>query len=104
MVTKVRKLPSPWRSPMEKVLYVIAFMSDTGSNGQIVYIVEESSAGNVFDVNRTTGDVYPTLPVDYEERHSHWLLVQARDGSQTSSQGTNVNVTVSPPARSGLRY
>ena len=50
-----------------------------GENGRLHYTIRESSRGNVFDVDMTSGEIYPALPVDYEKARSHWIIVQASD-------------------------
>ena len=66
-----------------------------GENGRLHYTIRESSRGNVFDVDMTSGEIYPALPVDYEKARSHWIIVQASDSSFENPSDTNINVSVS---------
>jgi len=82
--------------PRTVVARVVANDADSGPNGEIVYefsSLTRNSFGHIFAVTNTSGDVYVTGPVDYEERTAYQLVVVARDRGP-ESVATSVTVTV----------
>ena len=82
--------------PRTVVARVVATDPDSGLNGQIVYefsSLTKNSFGHIFAVTNTSGDVYVTGSVDYEERTVYQLVVVARDLGPESVP-TSVTVTV----------
>lgn len=64
---------------------ILASDSDSGSNGEITYSVEEDDEDATFLLNPVTGVFNVTRPLDYESQQYYILTVQARDGGGLSS-------------------
>ena len=84
--------------PRTVIARVVATDADAGLNGQVVYefsSLTASSFGHIFAVTNTSGDVYVTGPVDYEERTVYQLVVVARDlGPESVAESVTVTVKV----------
>ncbi|KAL0175433.1 hypothetical protein M9458_027763, partial [Cirrhinus mrigala] len=67
------------------VAAILASDSDSGSNGEITYSIEEDDEDATFLLNPVTGVFNVTRPLDYESQQYFILTVQARDGGGLSS-------------------
>ena len=84
------------------VVKVTATDSDQGENGQIVYSLHTkntqsggTSASSYFLVNRNTGWIYVSKPLDFEAQELHELVVIARDqGAQPLETSALVSIRV----------
>uniref|UniRef100_A0A8D0CTE1 Cadherin domain-containing protein n=1 Tax=Sander lucioperca TaxID=283035 RepID=A0A8D0CTE1_SANLU len=79
----VYKASLPENSPPDtKVINVSATDADEGVNGDVTYQFGHVSDddGNVFSIDPKTGDIRVTGVIDFEERSSFEMRVQAKDG------------------------
>ncbi|NWY27813.1 PCDB1 protein, partial [Pheucticus melanocephalus] len=60
---------------------------DAGTNGEIVYSIFQNSEENLqtFKINPETGQIRLKKPLDYEEKKSYEIDVQATDGGGLST-------------------
>ncbi|NXL14630.1 PCDB8 protein, partial [Setophaga kirtlandii] len=77
------------------VVVVSASDLDEGTNGEIVYSIVQNSEENLqtFKINPETGQILLKKPLDYEEKKSYEIDVQATDGGGLSTH-CNVEVQV----------
>uniref|UniRef100_T1KWG2 Cadherin domain-containing protein n=1 Tax=Tetranychus urticae TaxID=32264 RepID=T1KWG2_TETUR len=86
------------------ILQVVATDSDEGSNGKIEYSLPtnrrpgsgtSSSESSYFEINKDTGWIYLSRPVDFESKDLHELVVVARDcGLQPLETSAFVSIRV----------
>lgn len=84
------------------ILKVTATDSDDGENGQIIYMLhskQQSGPGSTglsnFAINRQTGWIYVSKPLDFESHELHELVVIARDmGTQPLETSALVSIRV----------
>ncbi|XP_061899863.1 protocadherin beta-15-like [Entelurus aequoreus] len=64
------------------VITVSASDADEGVNGEITYQFSRMSdkSRNIFSLNDKTGEIFVTGEIDYEERSTHDVFVEAKDG------------------------
>uniref|UniRef100_A0A8D2MDM2 Cadherin domain-containing protein n=1 Tax=Zonotrichia albicollis TaxID=44394 RepID=A0A8D2MDM2_ZONAL len=77
------------------VVVVSASDLDEGTNGEIVYSIVQNPEENLqtFKINPETGQIRLKKPLDYEEKKSYEIDVQATDGGDLSTH-CNVEVQV----------
>ncbi|XP_041948154.1 protocadherin beta-16-like isoform X25 [Alosa sapidissima] len=69
------------------VVTVLATDADEGANGEVLYEFSRISdeAASLFAIDKFTGEIKVTGPIDFEEEISYELRVQAKDGSGLAS-------------------
>ncbi|XP_049721123.1 protocadherin Fat 1 isoform X2 [Elephas maximus indicus] len=67
-----------------EIIQVEATDKDLGPNGQVTYSILTDT--DKFSINSTTGLVKIVRPLDREERHLHYLKVEARDQAREEPQ------------------
>ncbi|XP_012431012.3 protocadherin beta-16-like [Taeniopygia guttata] len=69
------------------VVVVSASDLDAGTNGEIVYSIFQNSEENLqtFKINPETGQIHLKKPLDYEEKKTYEIDVQATDGGGLST-------------------
>uniref|UniRef100_A0A672QGH4 Protocadherin Fat 4 n=1 Tax=Sinocyclocheilus grahami TaxID=75366 RepID=A0A672QGH4_SINGR len=79
----------------QRVLIVSAFDQDSGPNGQLEYAIIEGNQENSFSINRATGEIRTTRPLDREKAAQYSLRVKATDrGSPPKSTAVKVLISV----------
>uniref|UniRef100_A0A8C2JVZ5 Protocadherin Fat 4 n=1 Tax=Cyprinus carpio TaxID=7962 RepID=A0A8C2JVZ5_CYPCA len=79
----------------QRVLIVSAFDKDSGPNGQLEYAIIEGNKENSFSINRATGEIRTTRPLDREKVAQYSLIVKATDrGSAPKSTAVKVLISV----------
>uniref|UniRef100_A0A673KND8 Protocadherin Fat 4 n=1 Tax=Sinocyclocheilus rhinocerous TaxID=307959 RepID=A0A673KND8_9TELE len=79
----------------QRVLIVSAFDQDSGPNGQLEYAIIEGNKENSFSINRATGEIRTTRPLDREKVAEYALRVKATDrGSPPKSTAVKVLISV----------
>uniref|UniRef100_A0A9J7XAC3 Protocadherin Fat 4 n=1 Tax=Cyprinus carpio carpio TaxID=630221 RepID=A0A9J7XAC3_CYPCA len=79
----------------QRVLIVSAFDQDSGPNGQLEYAIIEGNKENSFSINRATGEIRTTRPLDREKAAQYSLIVKATDrGSAPKSTAVKVLISV----------
>ncbi|XP_063058915.1 protocadherin beta-16-like isoform X1 [Engraulis encrasicolus] len=84
----VYKVGLPENSPSDTVVVTVsATDADEGANGEVTYEFSRISdkAARLFAIDRLTGEITVTGPIDFEERTEYELRVQAKDGSGLAS-------------------
>ncbi|CAG5988722.1 unnamed protein product [Menidia menidia] len=79
----------------QRVLIVSAVDLDNGPNGQLEYAIVDGNKENSFSMNRATGEIRTTRPLDREKISLYTLKVRASDRGlppKTSVVKVNVNV------------
>ncbi|CAH1264999.1 FAT4 [Branchiostoma lanceolatum] len=80
------------------VISVTAVDSDSGSDGTVVYSIEDGNFEQKFVIDELTGEIAVTLPLDRESTDSYSLTVKAMDSPSNSSHAlsnfTTVNITI----------
>ncbi|KAJ8918140.1 hypothetical protein NQ315_011597 [Exocentrus adspersus] len=77
------------------VAVVTASDPDLGPEGEVVYSLEDSDSDGTFKIDRLSGTIRTTKPLDFEERQVHSLLVFASDkGNPSLSSEATVTVNV----------
>lgn len=64
---------------------ILASDSDSGSNGEVTYSLEEDDDDSTFLVNPVTGVFNVTRPLDYEKQQYYIITVKAEDGGGQSN-------------------
>ncbi|XP_062392879.1 protocadherin beta-16-like isoform X4 [Sardina pilchardus] len=69
------------------VVTVSATDADEGANGEVTYEFSRISdkAARLFSIDKVTGEIKVTGPIDFEEKSDYELRVQAKDGSGLAS-------------------
>ncbi|NXP38794.1 PCDBF protein, partial [Leiothrix lutea] len=72
-------------SPLEQLVLVVRVTAsdpDEGSNGEVRYAFTQTSerSRQLFQLNRTTGEIRVVSNLDFEEAKSHKMVVKATDG------------------------
>lgn len=67
------------------VAAILASDSDSGSNGEVTYSLEEDDDDSTFLVNPVTGVFNVTRPLDYEMQQYYIITVKAEDGGGQAS-------------------
>lgn len=81
------------RFPGSIVAAILASDSDSGTNGEITYTLEEDDKDSTFLLNPVTGVFNVTQPLDYETQQYYILTAWAVDGGgQASSVRVYFNV------------
>lgn len=82
--------------PKGSVVAVISASDpDLGSDGEILYSLEDSDSDGTFKIDRSSGTIRTTKPLDFEERQVHSLIVFANDrGNPSLSSEASVTVNV----------
>ncbi|KAF5892830.1 protocadherin Fat 4, partial [Clarias magur] len=78
----------------QRVLVVSALDEDSGPNGQLEYAITEGNQENSFSINRATGEIRTTRPLDREKVAQYILRVKATDHG-ASPKSTAVKVIIS---------
>ncbi|XP_062874781.1 protocadherin Fat 4 [Trichomycterus rosablanca] len=79
----------------QRVLVVSALDQDSGPNGQLDYTMTDGNKENSFAINRGTGEIRTTRPLDREKVGRYVLKVQASDrGTPPRSAGVKVIINV----------
>ncbi|XP_015248433.1 PREDICTED: protocadherin Fat 4 [Cyprinodon variegatus] len=79
----------------QSVLMVTAVDLDSGASGQLEYAISEGNKENSFSINRATGEIRSTRPLDREKVPLYTLKVKATDrGSPPKSTAVKVLITV----------
>ncbi|XP_016096583.1 protocadherin Fat 4-like [Sinocyclocheilus grahami] len=79
----------------QRVLIVSAFDQDSGPNGQLEYAIIEGNKENSFSINRATGEIRTTRPLDREKVAQYALRVKATDrGSPPKNTAVKVLISV----------
>lgn len=77
------------------VAVVTASDPDLGPDGEVVYSLEDSDSDGTFKIDRLSGTIRTTKPLDFEERQVHSLAVFASDrGNPSMSSEATVTVNV----------
>ncbi|XP_030767379.1 fat-like cadherin-related tumor suppressor homolog isoform X3 [Sitophilus oryzae] len=77
------------------VATVTASDPDLGPDGEIVYSLEDSDSDGTFKIDKLSGTIRTTKPLDFEERQVHSLMVFAHDrGNPRLSSEATVTVNV----------
>ncbi|XP_053317380.1 protocadherin Fat 4 [Spea bombifrons] len=76
-----------------KIVAVSARDKDSGSNGQIDYTIVDGNKDGYFHINRVTGEVRSTRPLDREKVSQHTLTIKASDRG-TPLQSSIVKVII----------
>lgn len=63
----------------QRVLIVSALDLDSGPNGQLEYAIVDGNKDNSFSINRATGEIRTTRPLDREKVAQYGLKVKATD-------------------------
>lgn len=77
----------------QRVLVVSALDQDSGTNGQLDYTLTNGNKENSFSINRGTGEIRTTRPLDREKVPRYVLQIQASDGG-TPPKSTGVKVII----------
>lgn len=75
------------------VAVVTAFDPDLDDYGEVLYSLEDSDSDGTFKIDRLSGTIRTTKPLDFEERQVHSLIVFANDKG-TPSLSSEATVTV----------
>ncbi|XP_014858141.1 PREDICTED: protocadherin Fat 4 isoform X1 [Poecilia mexicana] len=79
----------------QRVLMVTAVDLDSGNNGQLEYAITEGNKENSFSINRATGEIRTTRPLDREKVALYALKVKATDrGSPPKNTAVKVLINV----------
>uniref|UniRef100_A0A4W5QMW1 FAT atypical cadherin 4 n=1 Tax=Hucho hucho TaxID=62062 RepID=A0A4W5QMW1_9TELE len=79
----------------QRVLMVSAMDQDSGPNGQLEYAIIDGNKENSFSVNRATGEIRTTRPLDREKLAQYALKVKATDrGNSPKSTAVKVLINV----------
>ncbi|XP_050293822.1 fat-like cadherin-related tumor suppressor homolog isoform X3 [Anthonomus grandis grandis] len=77
------------------VATVTASDPDLGPDGEVHYTLEDSDSDGTFKIDKLSGTVRTTKPLDFEERQVHSLMVFANDrGNPSLSSEATVTVNV----------
>ncbi|XP_073778503.1 protocadherin Fat 4 isoform X2 [Danio rerio] len=79
----------------QRVLVVSALDQDSGPNGQLEYAIIDGNKENSFNINRATGEIRTTRPLDREKVAQYSLRVKATDrGMPPKSTAVKVLISV----------
>nr|XP_029518058.1 protocadherin Fat 4 [Oncorhynchus nerka] len=79
----------------QRVLMVSAMDQDSGLNGQLEYAIIDGNKENSFSINRATGEIRTTRPLDREKLAQYALKVKATDrGNSPKSTAVKVLINV----------
>uniref|UniRef100_A0A8C7NGT1 Protocadherin Fat 4 n=1 Tax=Oncorhynchus mykiss TaxID=8022 RepID=A0A8C7NGT1_ONCMY len=79
----------------QRVLMVSAMDQDSGPNGQLEYAIIDGNKENSFSINRATGEIRTTRPLDREKLAQYALKVKATDrGNSPKSTAVKVLINV----------
>lgn len=79
----------------QRVLVVSALDLDSGPNGQLEYAIVDGNNDNSFSINRATGEIRTTRPLDREKVARYGLKVKATDrGSPQKNTAVRVLINV----------
>ncbi|KAM4622047.1 protocadherin Fat 4 [Polymixia lowei] len=79
----------------QRVLMVSAVDEDSGPNGQLEYAIMDGNKENSFSINRATGEIRTTRPLDREKVAQYALKIKATDrGSTPKSTAVKVIISV----------
>uniref|UniRef100_A0A8C6T616 Cadherin domain-containing protein n=1 Tax=Neogobius melanostomus TaxID=47308 RepID=A0A8C6T616_9GOBI len=82
----VYKASLPENAPLDTVvLKVSATDADAGVNGEVTYDLGHNSKSDVFSIDSQTGEIRVNGQIDFEEKASYELRVEANDGLGLSS-------------------
>jgi protocadherin Fat 1/2/3 len=77
------------------VAVVTASDPDLGSDGEVLYSLEDSDSDGTFKIDRLSGTIRTTKPLDFEERQVHSLIAFANDkGNPSLSSEASVTIYV----------
>ena len=68
---------------------------DSGSNGEVTYAISGGNVGNTFSIDRLTGQVNLTSPLDRETTANYKLEIRALDGGTPNQQHSTLTVDIS---------
>lgn len=79
----------------QRVLVVSAIDRDSGPNGQLEYTIIDGNKDNSFSINRATGEIRTTRPLDREKVAQYELRIKATDrGIPPKSTSVRVQIGV----------
>lgn len=77
------------------VAVVSASDPDLGPEGEVIYSLEDSDSDGSFKIDKLSGTIRTTKPLDFEERQVHSLIVFANDkGNPSLSSEASVTVNI----------
>ncbi|XP_017769468.1 PREDICTED: fat-like cadherin-related tumor suppressor homolog isoform X4 [Nicrophorus vespilloides] len=77
------------------VAVVSASDPDLGPEGEILYTLEDTDSDGTFKIDRVSGTIRTTKPLDFEERQVHSLIVFANDkGKPSLSSEASVTINI----------
>ncbi|XP_053734547.1 protocadherin Fat 4 isoform X1 [Synchiropus splendidus] len=77
------------------VVTVSAVDLDNGPNGELEYVIVDGNVDNSFNINRATGEIRTTRPLDREKVAQYRLKVKATDrGSPPKTSAVKVEINV----------
>lgn len=77
------------------VAVVTASDPDLGPEGEVLYSLEDTDSDGTFKIDRLSGTIRTTKPLDFEERQVHSLIVFANDkGNPSLSSEATVTINV----------
>ena len=79
--------------PQHPVYIAHAHDSDAGNNGTIRYRLGNDPE-NLFDIDEVSGEVYLHHSLDYEQSHSHRVVIIAEDQGSAVRRSSNMTLTV----------
>uniref|UniRef100_A0A8C6T3I0 Cadherin domain-containing protein n=1 Tax=Neogobius melanostomus TaxID=47308 RepID=A0A8C6T3I0_9GOBI len=91
----VYKASLPENAPIDTVvLQVSATDADEGVNGDVTYYLGHRSKNEIFSIDSQSGEIRVNGPIDFEEKQSFEMTVEAKDGLGLKSYGkVTIDVT-----------
>ena len=81
-------VPIPENSTDSSVIYTLkAEDGDEGMNGTVLYEIANGNDGNMFSINKTTGELHLLGVLDYEKKKYHYIGVNATDQANDPLHG-----------------
>lgn len=82
-------------APGTIVGHVTAHDADSGENGRISYYIVRGNLFGTFGVDTTSGAIFVSRPVDYEECASYSIQIRATDSNTVNPMSSIINVNIS---------
>lgn len=87
------------------IVAVAATDEDSGKFGIVSYRIVSGNEGNVFRVDRTTGEIFVTQPKVLSAKARYKLIVSAMDGAGLKSESdAEVHISITDASRSPLLF